>query len=176
MHHSKLTAWHSRLSLDSSPALRPMNGINTYWHNVRAMIHYEKINLWKPMMEKRCCNVLREPMVGVNRWRKSILERSWDISLKLGVGANRMISVTNHGLNRPLEAAATWQRIRVAPRITLVPYYGGSMRIGSFLCSCLFATTPRQTCIDLLQLYWNLWCITEYAPRNPYSILQYRIL
>ncbi|SEL85506.1 hypothetical protein SAMN04488688_106183 [Paenibacillus sp. cl141a] len=88
-----------------------------------------------------------------------------------------MISVTNHGLNRPLEAAASWQRIRVAPRITLVPYYGGSMRIESFLCSCLFATTPRQTCIDLLQaLSESLVYNGARAKRNPYSILQYRIL
>lgn len=55
-----------------------------------------------------------------------------------------MISVTNHGLNRPLEAAQDKQRIRVAPRITLVPYYGGSMRIGSFLYFTPFSTSTRQ--------------------------------
>jgi len=51
------------------------------------------------------------------------------------------------------------------------------MRIESFLCSCLFATTPRQTCIDLLQaLSESLVYNGARAKRNPYSILQYRIL
>lgn len=57
-----------------------------------------------------------------------------------------MISVTNHGLNRPLEAAVSWQRIRVAPRITLVPYYGGSMRIGSFF---MFLSLCHDTASNL---------------------------